>query len=161
MANFLLGFSCNTKRATNTFAEFYALYHGLSIWIELHSPPSQPVWIESDSPIVVNTILGKAKPSHCISPYVLHILKLLRSLPSWKISHIYREGNRAADSLANLGITTNPETMWQSPPPSIVSLLNDDINEVPQFRPTLPIEQKTHYSQVQQLPTSSPFQQQA
>ncbi|KAK1283263.1 putative ribonuclease H protein [Acorus calamus] len=113
---------------------------------------------------LVNTVLGKAKPSPRISLYIKHILTLLHSLPSWKISHIYRDGNRAADGLANLGITHNHELTWSTPPIQITTYLNDDSTEdngpprrgpkaIPQ-RPLAPsaIQSKTSHNPTQQNP---------
>ncbi|KAK1281666.1 hypothetical protein QJS10_CPB22g00001 [Acorus calamus] len=131
---FLLGFSCPTKHNTNTFAEFFALYRGLTLWFELHPTSQEPLWIESDSTLVVNTVLGKFKATPKTQPYVLHIQALLSSLKSWKISHIFREGNKPADKLASFGIHNTIETVWHSPPAFIATLVDDDANEIPSYR---------------------------
>ncbi|KAK1302740.1 hypothetical protein QJS10_CPB12g00001 [Acorus calamus] len=60
-ATFLLGFSCNTLHNTNSFAEFYGVYRGISIWFESHPQYHDPIWIESDSSLVVDTINGKVE----------------------------------------------------------------------------------------------------
>ncbi|KAK1305448.1 hypothetical protein QJS10_CPB11g02393 [Acorus calamus] len=131
---FLLGFACNTKRNTNMFAEFFALYRGLMIWLDTHPHFTGPLWIESDSLVVVNTILEKASATPRIKHLVEIIHSHLRTLSLWHISHVFREGNRVADKLANLAIVEPTEAIWNSPPASIVPFLNDDANEVPQHR---------------------------
>ncbi|KAK1309350.1 hypothetical protein QJS10_CPA09g02087 [Acorus calamus] len=133
-ATFLLGFSCNTGHNTNTFAEFYGLFRGISIWFETHPTFNGYIWIESDSTLVVNTIIGKISASPLINPYVLHIHKWLNLLTGWKITHIFREGNRSADKLASLALSVPNETVFDSPPVTLAHYLNDDANEVPQYR---------------------------
>ncbi|KAK1312834.1 putative ribonuclease H protein [Acorus calamus] len=131
---FLLGFACNTKRNTNMFAEFYALHRGLMIWLDTHPHFTGPLWIESDSLVVVNTILEKTTATPRIKHLVDIIHPYLRTLSLWHISHVFREGNRVADKLANLAIVEPTEAIWNSPPASIIPFLNDDANEVPQHR---------------------------
>ncbi|KAK1311614.1 hypothetical protein QJS10_CPA07g00001 [Acorus calamus] len=133
-ATFLLGFSCNTSHNTNTFAEFYGLFRGISIWFETHPHFQGSIWIESDSTLVVNTIKGLVSTNTQVQPFVLHTLKLLDLLREWKITHIFREGNRSADKLASLGLGLPSETIFDRPPTALAHFLNEDANEVPQFR---------------------------
>ncbi|KAK1325153.1 hypothetical protein QJS10_CPA01g00002 [Acorus calamus] len=133
-ATFLLGFSCNTSHNTNTFAEFYGLFRGIAIWFETHPHFQGSIWIESDSTLVVNTIKGLVSANTQVQPFVLHTLKLLDLLREWKITHIFREGNMSADKLASLGLGLPSETIFDRPPTALAHFLNEDANEVPQFR---------------------------
>ncbi|KAK1311932.1 hypothetical protein QJS10_CPA07g01410 [Acorus calamus] len=92
------------------------------------------MWIESDSTLVVNTINGNALANNKINPYATHILHLLGLLENWNLTHIFREGNRAADKMASLGLGVQCESIFVSPPIEVAHLLNDDANEVPQYR---------------------------
>ncbi|KAK1312826.1 hypothetical protein QJS10_CPA07g01406 [Acorus calamus] len=118
-ATFLLGYSCITSHNTNTFAEFYGLFRGLSIWFETFPLFHGSMWIESDSTLVVNTINGKALANNQVNPYATIILNLLGLLENWKITHIFREGNRAADKMASLGLGVLSESIFVCPPAEV------------------------------------------
>lgn len=82
---------------TNTFAEARALLFGLQL---CHRLGYSKVAVESDSKIIVDSICGGAVP-WAVS-YMIRSCKTFL-LPSMSISHIYREGNQSADTLATHG----------------------------------------------------------
>ncbi|KAK1299747.1 putative ribonuclease H protein [Acorus calamus] len=69
-----------------------------------HPQYQGPIWIESDSSLVVNTINGGK-------------------------SHTFREGNRPADKLASLGLSESTKSIFDYPPSDLAHYLNDDANE--------------------------------
>lgn len=88
--------------ATNNVAEYEALIMGLEALLELNA---KRVRIQSDSELMVHQLNGiyrvrdeKLKKLH------EKARRLLRLLGSYRIIHVGREENRAADRLANRGI---------------------------------------------------------
>lgn len=74
------------------------------------------LWIESDSAAIVNYIASTS----FLSPWCLYnswqnCLHLLNYI-EYRNSHIYREGNQAADLLANYGMNC-PSFTWLHIPP--------------------------------------------
>ncbi|KAL2942612.1 hypothetical protein RDABS01_030962 [Bienertia sinuspersici] len=74
-----------------------------------------------------------------VSPYsgdCVHLVnhcRALMHLSDWmvEIIHVYREGIRAADWLANHGVGSEDKVKtWQEPPPNLLQILTDDIRGV-------------------------------
>lgn len=61
------------------------------------------IWIQTDSVLLKNIIDGLWKPPWCIVEYVEEIMRLKEGC-NIKVSHIFREGNRLADHLANYAL---------------------------------------------------------
>ncbi|XP_042025159.1 uncharacterized protein LOC121772213 [Salvia splendens] len=95
----LLWAFCSPIAASSSFeAELLALIQGLEMAMEL----STHIWIELDSGALV-TLLSSGQLG---SADLRHHMALIRSMTAQRhvrFSHIYREGNRAADSLAGRG----------------------------------------------------------
>lgn len=89
--------------ATNNIAEYQGLISGLE-WIVLHHP-LVPVKIFMDSLLIVNQVKGKFKVKNpgLLTKY-LQVKELLARLPSFTISHTYREQNTLADELLNTAL---------------------------------------------------------
>ena len=56
------------------------------------------------------------------------------STMTFKSSHIFREGNRVADALANHGTSLSKQIWWDVPPPFILSYYERDFLGMPNFR---------------------------
>ncbi|EOY13984.1 RNase H family protein [Theobroma cacao] len=80
-------------------AELMALYRGLLLCIE-HNV--RRLWIEMDAKVVIQMIHRGHKGSAQIR-YLLASIRKCLSVISFRISHIHREGNQAADLLSNQG----------------------------------------------------------
>ena len=52
----------------------------------------------------------------------------------FRSSHIFREGNKVADALANYGTSLSKQEWWDTPPHFVLSYCNSDILGLPQFR---------------------------
>lgn len=85
---------------TNNWAELYALVQGLSICASLGL---RCLEIEGDSAIIINALRKGKIPNWRLNSLLLQALNLCYSFKEISINHIYREGNRRADELANLG----------------------------------------------------------
>ncbi|KAK9291995.1 hypothetical protein L1049_019947 [Liquidambar formosana] len=120
----LVGFGINIGICTITTAEIWALFHGLTIaWAEGYCR----IQVAIDSAVVV--LLLKQNIDSCSphGPIVAACQKLLRLDWECSISHTYREGNHAADFLANLSHDLPPGvSTFSSPPPGILPILCND-----------------------------------
>lgn len=87
---------------TNNFAEYTALIRGLAAAVELGATE---LVIRADSQLVVRQIQGQYRvKSPDIRPLYQQAMALLNKVPKWSISHLYREDNSRADTLANLAM---------------------------------------------------------
>ena len=90
-------------------AELKSMLEGIPV-AKAHS---KQIWIETDAEVVCSMLskghLGPAKLRH----EIVMIRIALKDI-SWKISHIRREGNKAADHLADLGKVCTSLTRFQA-----------------------------------------------
>ncbi len=102
-------------RKTNNFAEYSALIDGLQSCISMKLTELD---VRSDSELLVRQLNGQYRvKSPNLAPLVREAKKLLERFDSVTITHIGREQNREADSLANLSIDrseSEPEKDRQS-----------------------------------------------
>ncbi|XP_019240114.1 PREDICTED: uncharacterized protein LOC109220105 [Nicotiana attenuata] len=85
---------------SNNEAEAVAILEALRICRTLNY---SHIWLQTDSMLMKNTIEGTWKPPWCIVEYVEEIMKLKEGC-RMKLSHIFREGNKLADHLANFAL---------------------------------------------------------
>lgn len=92
------------------------------------------LWLESDSTFVVNLLKNRSdKVPWRLQSRWLTCLDFVNSI-NFQISHKFREGNKAADALANYG-AQHPGSHWWSTNPSFVSeFINDDSCNRENFR---------------------------
>ncbi|XP_075111465.1 uncharacterized protein LOC142181808 [Nicotiana tabacum] len=88
------------KETTNTQAETRAILEALRYCTIHHT---HQIWLETDSMLRKNTIEGNWKPHWIIEEEVEEINELLTG-GNGRVSHIYREGNKLADHLANYAL---------------------------------------------------------
>ena len=56
-----------------------------------------------------------------------HIIIIMSALNNYVITHIYKEGNRAAHEFAQIGHHLDKPCIWaHSPPNEVVPVMNDD-----------------------------------
>ncbi|EOY06960.1 Uncharacterized protein TCM_021522 [Theobroma cacao] len=94
-------FSENLGPLPSLQAELHALLRGLLLCKERNITN---LWIEMDALVAVQMVQQSQKGSHDIR-YLLESIRLCLRSFSYRISHIYREGNQAADFLSNKGQT--------------------------------------------------------
>lgn len=85
--------------------ELMAIEMGLSAAKEINC---KRILIASDSETSVNIILGKQNSPWTERNKVHHIRRMLSEFHRWRIKHVYREANRAADILARYATKGNP-----------------------------------------------------
>ncbi len=87
---------------TNNGAEYQALVMGLK---EAHSLGIDSIKVLSDSELLVKQLKGEYRvKSPELRPFYEKAVELLNSFKEFKISHVYRDDNSTADSLANEAI---------------------------------------------------------
>jgi ribonuclease HI len=100
-------------RTTNNVAEYYGLIAALD-YAESHG--IRALRVESDSELLVNQMRGRYKVKSAeLRPLFERARKMSQSLESFRIDHVYREQNRAADLLANQALD---ETSGKAPNPA-------------------------------------------
>lgn len=98
---FLGGFAMFLGQHSAFFAEFMAVIFAIE---NAYSRGWHRLWIECDSIAVTQCLTN----SHYAPPWQLHTRRLncldMLKVMEFHISHIYREGNKVADLLANMGL---------------------------------------------------------
>lgn len=103
--------------------ELWAIWRGLVLSLGLGI---KEIWVESDSMSVVNTINRKQTCPKAES-YLKQIWKLLKKFGKYRISHSWRETNRAADHLAKMVLLGNDVVLWPVDfPHSLCNIIKDD-----------------------------------
>ena len=91
------------------------------------------VWLEIDSSIVLDYIHTPPLVPWQLRVSWLNCLYRISKM-TFKSSHIFREGNRVADALANHGTSLSEQIWWDVPPPFILSYYERDFLGMPNFR---------------------------
>ena len=88
--------------ATNNAAEYSALIRGLK---EAAALGAEAIEISTDSELLARQLTGvyRVKSPNLI-PYYEEAVLLLRGFERVSVTHVFRESNKRADELANLGI---------------------------------------------------------
>ncbi|KAF7803571.1 putative ribonuclease H protein [Senna tora] len=126
-AQFLLGYAESIGPANSTLAELAALRRGLELVVE-HGL-NQRVWVEGDAKTLVD-ILEKRREVRCLEVrrHISHINSvILPELENFVVSHIYREGNRAAHKFAQMGHHLDKPRIWRDVPPhEVLTIVHED-----------------------------------
>lgn len=86
------------EQDTNNQAEFQALEIGLQ---KCRSLGIQKLEIWGDSAIVINALRKEVTPSGKLNALLERTLSIIKSFVTVLLNHIYREGNRLSNELAN------------------------------------------------------------
>ncbi|KAK7301092.1 hypothetical protein RJT34_11952 [Clitoria ternatea] len=104
--------------------ELWAIWRGLVLSLHLGI---KAIWVESDSMSVVKTVNKKQPSGPKAYGYVKQIWELLNKFDKYRISHSWRETNRAADHLAKMVLLGNDMVLWPADfPPSLCNIIEDD-----------------------------------
>ncbi|XP_074336638.1 uncharacterized protein LOC141673802 [Apium graveolens] len=123
--------------ATNNIAEYEALIAGLRLATDLEA---EIIDIFGDSQLVSKQISGEFKThNEKMARYLERTQELLKKFSSWKLSHIDREENQWADSLAklassNLPVNLNPVYVDILTAPAIDEFYINQIQDNPDWR---------------------------
>lgn len=105
----LVGFFTPLQAVSSFDAEFQSLLHGLRLAVQ----HSDYIWVEMDAAAIVS-VLTAGKGGSAITRHTLSAIRLLCRGRHVRFSHIFREGNRAADHLASRGVQTSALTIFDS-----------------------------------------------
>ncbi|GAU30604.1 hypothetical protein TSUD_392950 [Trifolium subterraneum] len=122
--HWIRGFSKSLGSATAYVAELWGLLEGISI---ARSMGFNKLEVQMDSEIIVS-IINKHGHGNVSGWSIIKKIRSLLSLDwSVKICHFYREANRCADMLANMGCVHNHGTLiYNQPLTNLRQLLDDD-----------------------------------
>ncbi|KAL0352574.1 UNVERIFIED_CONTAM: putative ribonuclease H protein [Sesamum calycinum] len=96
-------------QATNMFAEVFGLYKALQL---CNSRGINKIWIEVDAKNLIRLINCPSIAHWSLQNMLKEIRITLKSM-EYRISHIYREGNKATDYLANLACSTQSSRVFR------------------------------------------------
>jgi len=99
----------NLGAASILVAEATAMRNGLRAAIEAGF---SNIYIEGDNKILIQAVQGRIQIPWEIQVLVQDIIFFLQKCNHVIVHHIFREGNRAADWLAKLGLSLPSATVW-------------------------------------------------
>lgn len=70
------------------------------------------LWLEGDSLNIIKCLKGEIEPSWTIENIIFKAREIISSFKSIIIEHAFREKNIIADGLANLGIISEAQSIW-------------------------------------------------
>lgn len=124
-AEFLLGYAESIGRANSTIAELTALRRGLELVLE---NGWNDIWLEGDAKTLVEIIVQR-RQVRCmeVRRHINHINSILPGFNNCIVSHVYREGNRAADKFAQMGHHLDEPRIWRDfPPDQVLAIVHED-----------------------------------
>lgn len=124
-AEFLLGYAESIGQSNSTVAELAALVRGLEI---VQENGWTHIWLEGDSKSLVD-IIAKRKEVKCrqVQMQVERINLIIPEMENCIVTHIYREGNRAADKFAQMGHQLKKPQIWRHIPPNqLLRIVDED-----------------------------------
>jgi ribonuclease HI len=118
-SDFIGGFAENVGLQNAFFAELAGVFRAIEL-ADLHHWYN--LWIETDSLLVVKAFKSDVNIPWSLRNRWFNCQLILRNM-NFLITHIYREGNECADTLANIGLTLVNYTFWNEAPVEIVASL--------------------------------------
>lgn len=128
--HFLGAFASNLEIPSSISAQIMVVIKAIELaWVR----DWKHIWLEVDSSLVLDYI---RRPSLVPWPLRVRWLNCLYRISkmNFKATHIFREGNKIADALANQGTSCSELMWWDEPPPFILLSYNNDVRGMPQFR---------------------------
>ncbi|KAL6205273.1 hypothetical protein ACLB2K_022535 [Fragaria x ananassa] len=126
------GFQVNLGIGAIVDAEAWGIYYGLKIARNLNIMQLE---VESDSAIIMNLLQHADLSCHPLGSLIAGCHFLSSNMENIKFSHIFRECNMTADSLAKMSINHAPSlVILKEPPIHAASAYLDDLNDVPRPR---------------------------
>ncbi|KAH1057667.1 hypothetical protein J1N35_035732 [Gossypium stocksii] len=120
----LCAFVCKAPQGDTFLVELWAIWRGLVLASGLGI---KVIWVESDSKSVVKTI-NREQPYGPKSIQCLRqIWKLLTKFENYRVTHSWRETNKAADYLSRMVLRENDVVLWSADfPDTLNSIIKDD-----------------------------------
>ena len=123
--NWVIGFSRKIGRIDSFIAELWALRDGLQLCHQLNACA---VLVELDAKSLVDALNNSSYCNSVISPLLDDCKLLMVQTPQIRIKHTYREANKCADRLANLGLFQSVNFLVHSDPPiELIPLIEADL----------------------------------
>ncbi|KAK9085047.1 hypothetical protein Sjap_025458 [Stephania japonica] len=120
----MLGYAESIGQKTSTIAELTALHRGLELALE---NGWRNVWLEGDAMTLIDIIVHRRPVrSEEVQRIIGDINVIISELGSCNLTHIYREGNRAADKFAKMGHKLLEPRIWRNPPKEVLPLVIED-----------------------------------
>lgn len=120
----------------DTESAFIAEIYGAMIAIEIADQNNWlNIWLETDSMLLVMAFKSAHMVPCSLRNRWANCLELTKNM-NFLVSHIFREGNSCADSLASLGLDCNEFVWWNYPPTVIRSEVVRNMLGMPNFRVT-------------------------
>jgi ribonuclease HI len=130
-AEFVYGFAEPLGESTAYIAELSGVIRAIEI---AYQNQWNNLWIETDSSCVVAAFQDRHKPvAWCLRNRWKNVLFMTR-LMNFMVSHIYREGNQVADSLANHGLSLSSIVFWNTIPMFVRDCFYKNKHGTPSFR---------------------------
>lgn len=130
--NWLLGFAKSVSSGTITMAKLWDVYEGLLLaWQNGYNC----IEVECDSLTTVTLIQDDCPSTHPYYRLILACKELLQRHWICHLCHVYREANKVANQMANLGHQLPWGLhLYLEPPPHVVSTLLDDCKHISTLR---------------------------
>jgi ribonuclease HI len=130
-ADFVYGFAEPLGESTAYIAELSGVIRAIEIAFQNQW---NNLWIETDSSSVVATFQNRHKPvAWCLRNRWQNAL-FMTSQMNFMVTHIYREGNQVADSLANHGLSLSSIVFWNTLPTFVTDCFYKNKLGNPSFR---------------------------
>ncbi|KAL6146202.1 hypothetical protein ACLB2K_056885 [Fragaria x ananassa] len=128
--HFVGAFASNIDIPSSVAAEVMAVITAIELaWVR----DWKHVWLEINSSTVLDYIRTPSLVPWQLRVRWLNCLYRISTM-TFKSSHIFREGNRVADALANHGTSLSEQIWWDVPPLFILSYYERDFLGMPNFR---------------------------
>ena len=111
--NWVIGFSRKIGRTDSFVAELWALKDGFQLCRQMNACA---VMIELDAKSLVDALNNSSYYNFVISPLLDDCKLLIDQTPQVRVKHTYREANKCADRLANLGLFQYVDFLVHSDP---------------------------------------------
>ena len=99
--NWLVGFAMNLGNYSALVAEIWGAWKALNLaWKKGY----RKIILEMDSKVAIQLITNGTNSTNAATRLVLDIRRMLKLDWMVQVNHVFREGNRAADTLANISI---------------------------------------------------------
>ena len=122
--NWISSFARAIGLTSSLAAELWAVRDGLT---RCRALSLEAVQVEVDALVVISLLLQATHTNGEFSSLVDDCKHLMTNIPQVRLIHYFREANRCANALTNLGTNMEDDfTVFESPPPFIVNLLLSD-----------------------------------
>ncbi|XP_010277562.1 PREDICTED: uncharacterized protein LOC104611957 [Nelumbo nucifera] len=112
--------------------ELLAIWRGLVLAV---GQGIKAIWVESDSLSAVRVINKQWSCPHKATRCLYHIWELLTTFEKYRVSHSWREANRAADHLAKMDLPFTDVVLWPVDfPDPLVDIIREDAEGMEYYR---------------------------